>query len=119
MVTIQIIHTAFEAVSRHVASLTSVEPIESALEEAFVGTQNIDTSWVETRGQRGVSVEPTEDVLTQGSCRSTSVGDYVRIIDEQGEESFFRCCSSGWNPITDRSELSKTGSEVMIAAYVS
>lgn len=117
MITVQVFHTAFEATARHVASLSSNQPVELALDEAFTATQNVDSSWVTSRGQMGVSVEPTEDVLKQAGCRSTSVGDYVRVVDERGQESYFRCCGAGWKPIADRGELSKTGTEVMMAAY--
>lgn len=117
MIKIEVFHAAFEATPEHVASLTSAESVESALEHAFAGTQNLETSWVESRGQRDVRVEPTESVLKRQGCRSTSVGDYVRITDAQGRESFYRCCGCGWSLITDRSELAKVGPSVVMAAY--
>jgi hypothetical protein len=117
MITIQIFHAAFESEPRHVATLTSRAAVELALEEAFTATQDVDSHWVVSRGQMGVSVEPTPEVLKEGGCRSTSVGDYARVVDEGGRESFFRCCGSGWKSITDRTELSKAGAGVMMAAY--
>lgn len=91
--------------------------VELALDEAFTATQNVESSWVASRGQMGVAVEPTADVLKQGKCRSTSVGDYARVVDADGGESFFRCCVASWKPITDRAELSKAGADVMMSAY--
>lgn len=117
MIKIEVFHAAFETTPEHVASLTSPQSVESALEEAFTGTQNLETSWVESRGQRNVRVEPTESVLQRQGCRSTSVGDYVRIIDAQGQESFYRCGGCGWSLITDRSELAKVGPSVVMSAY--
>lgn len=117
MITIQIFHAAFEEAPRHVANLTSSAIVELALDEAFTATQNVESSWVAVRGQMGVSAEPTAEVLKQGECRSTSVGDYARVVDETGGETFFRCCGRGWKPITDRAELSKAGAAVMMAAY--
>jgi len=117
MITIQIFHAAFEEAPRHVANLTSRAAVELALDEAFTATQNVESSWVASRGQMGVAVEPTADVLKQGKCRSTSVGDYARVVDADGGESFFRCCGASWKPITDRAELSKAGADVMMSAY--
>jgi hypothetical protein len=117
MITIQVFHAAFEETPRHVANLTSHAAVEFALEEAFTATQNVESSWVTSRGQMGVSAEPTAEVLKQGGCRSTSVGDYARVVDETGAESFYRCQGRGWKPITDRAELSKAGTQVMMAAY--
>ena len=117
MITIQVFHSAFEATPRYVASRSSDQPLELALVEAFKATQNVASSWVTSRGQMDVLVEPRDEVGAQGGCRSTSVGDYVRVVNERGAESLFRCCDSGWKPITDRGELSKAGVEVMMAAY--
>lgn len=118
MITIQVFHAAFETTPQHVATLVSGAVVEFALDEAFVATQTVESSWVAARGQMGISIEPAAAILKQGSCRSTSVGDYARVVDDDGRESFFRCCPSGWKEITDRAELSKTGAEVSLAAYV-
>lgn len=46
-----------------------------ALEEAFRLTNNIDSSWVETHA----CVEVAPPVLQEGGCRSTSIGDLMRL----------------------------------------
>lgn len=117
MITIQLFHAAYEEAPRHVATLISRAPVELALDEAFTATQNVESSWVAGRGQMGVAIEPTPSVLRQGQCRSTSVGDYARVVAATEQELFFRCCARGWTPITDRAELSKAGAAVVMDAY--
>lgn len=117
MITIQLFHAAYEVAPRHVATLTSSAEVELALDEVFTATQNVESSWVAGRGQMGVAIEPTPAVLKQRECRSTSVGDYARVVDAKEQESFFRCCARGWEPITDRAELSKAGAAVVMDAY--
>jgi hypothetical protein len=95
-ISLEIFHAAFEQVPRHVATLITQLPLEDALEAAFVGTQNVDDSWVHAGGFNGVRVTPTQEVIDAKGCRSTSPGDFVRVVDAQGVESFYGCCGEGW-----------------------
>lgn len=115
MITVEVFHAAYEDAPLHVATLTSDQPREQALDEAFTGTQNLESSWVQTRGQRGVSLIPTRAALEQRDWRSTSMGDYVRVVDEDGVESFFRCCAVGWKVITDREDLKRVQDAAIFA----
>ncbi len=112
---IEIFHAAFESSPRRVARLSSACPVEEALEQAYKGTQNVDSSWVESKGQLGVRIEPDPTVAT--GCRSTSTGDYARVVDVQGLETFWRCCFIGWRPIQDRSDIDLVGMPVIAAGH--
>jgi hypothetical protein len=116
MLKLEVFHAAFEESPRHVATLTTAQGLEAALEEAFIGTNTVETCWVSSRGQMSVPVEPAEKVVADGGCRSTSVGDYVRVTDERGNESFHRCTPLGWRKITDLAELNMPGGRVSRAA---
>lgn len=113
MITVEVFHTAFEDAPVHVATLRSSQPQEQAIEAAFIATQNLESSWVHSRGQRGISV--TVAILERGDGRSTSMGDYVRVVDENGNESFFRCCAVGWKAITNREDLKRVHDAAMFA----
>lgn len=114
MITIEVFHAAFEDSPIHVATLRSNQPREQAIESAYTATQNLESSWVHSRGQRGISVAPM--VLERYSCRSTSMGDYVRVVDENGNESFFRCCALGWKLIANREDLGSVGEAAIFGA---
>lgn len=118
MITVEMFHVAFEDAPVHVATLTSDQPHETALEEAFTATQNLESSWVQSRGQRGISVAPTKDILERNDWRSTSMGDYARVVDEDGTESFFRCCAVGWKVITNPEDLDRVGDAAMFAGHL-
>ncbi len=79
LITIEVFHAAFEDQPVHVATLRTGEPLEQALEWAFAATQNLEQSWVQARNR--VLVTVTVPVGERGACRSTSMGDYVRIVD--------------------------------------
>ena len=116
MITVDVFHAAYEDAPVHVATLTSDQPLEQALEEAFTGTQNVESSWVRSRGQRGVSLTPTQAVLDRNDCRSTAMGDYVRVVDAASVGSFFRCCALGWKLIANREDLSRVGEAAIFGA---
>jgi hypothetical protein len=61
-------------------------------------------------------VAPTQDILERNDWRSTSMGDYARVVDEDGTESFFRCCAIGWKVITDREDLNRVHDAAVFAA---
>ena len=113
MITIEVFHAAFEDAPVHVATYRSNQPREQAIEAAYTATQNLEGSWVHSRRQRGISVTPT--VLERYSCRSTSMGDYIRVVDENGNESFFRCCAVGWKAISNREDLNRVHDAAIFA----
>ena len=113
---LEIFHTIFETAPRHIATLVTTLPLDDALEAAFEGTQNVEGSWVLDGGFNGVTVTPSPEVIAAQGCRSTSPGDYVRVVDAQGSESFYRCRGQGWAPIVERAELARTGANLMIEA---
>lgn len=113
MITIEVFHGAFEDVPIHVATLRSNQPLEQALEMVFTATQNLEQSWVQVRNR--VLVQVTAPVLERGACRSTSMGDYVRVVDENGNESFWRCCAVGWKAITNREDLKRVQDAAIFA----
>ena len=96
--------------------------IAYALEVAYVSTQNDmqgedRTSWIPPVDRQGVTITPTASVLSEGGCRSTSVGDYARVKDAQGVESFWRCAVAGWAKIQSREEVALVGEAAMLAGY--
>jgi hypothetical protein len=117
MITIEIYHVAFEEKRRLVAILTSHRSsIEAALDDAYAGTQNIESSWVRSQGQNGVKVTPIQDTDLERGSRSTSVGDYARVTDGT-QESFWRCSSFGWKPILNRADIELVALKAIEAAY--
>lgn len=109
MTLITIVHTAFETQPCVVATLRSPKLREQALEDAYMATQNLETSWVASGGQRGVTVTPTDPIRHRGGCRSTSMGDYARVVDAAGNETYWRCCAMGWRAIDSFGELTLVG----------
>lgn len=83
----------------HVATLERVVgTVESCLDRVYRCTQNVHSNWVESRGQFGLEIEPTEYVISEGGCRSTSVGDYC-LVHIVGEVRRFECAAIGWKPV--------------------
>jgi hypothetical protein len=113
---LEIFHTIFETAPRHVATLVTTSPLDDALEAAFEGTQNVEGSWVLDGGFNGVKVTPSPEVIAAQGCRSTSPGDYVRVVNAQGSESFYRCRGQNWAPILERAELARVGVNLMTEA---
>ena len=84
--TVAVIHSAFEDSPRTVA-LVNVDKtwsVKKKLEKAFMLTNTIDTAWYTS--------DKVEYIGPEKSCRSTSVGDMVRL--ENGTK--FKCENTGW-----------------------
>ena len=115
---VDVFHVAFEECVECVATLLlNTADVLDALDQAYLGTQNIELSWVIHRGQCGVEVRPSTAVLTRGGCRSTSVGDYARVIEAGGQESFWRCVSFGWKLFQGEDARRLVGMAAIEAAY--
>ena len=85
--TVAVIHSAFEDSPRTVA-LVNVDKtwsVKKKLEKAFMLTNTIDTAWYTS--------DKVEYIGPEKSCRSTSVGDMVRL--ENGTK--FKCEPTGWS----------------------
>ena len=84
--TVAVIHSAYEDEPRTVALVNVDKSLSTKkkLEKAFMLTNSIDDAWY------------TSDELIyigpENSCRSTSVGDMVRL--ENGKK--FKCENTGW-----------------------
>lgn len=117
MTIIDIVHTAYEDRPRLVATLRSHRLREQALEEGFTATQNLETSWVESHGQHGIPMTPSDEVRRRGQCRSTSVGDYARVVDTDGAESFWRCYAHGWRLIDSPDQINLVGQAAIRNGY--
>lgn len=115
MTLITIVHTAYEIQPCVVATLRSTQLREQALEEAFTATQNLETSWVASCGQRGITATPTAEIRQRGGCRSTSMGDYARVVDAAGQETYWRCCALGWRAIDSLHQLTLVGEAAICA----
>ena len=85
--TVAVIHSAFEDSPRTVA-LVNVDKtwsVKKKLERAFMLTNTIDVAWYTS--DKLVYIGPEK------SCRSTSIGDMVRL--EDGTK--FKCEPTGWS----------------------
>lgn len=117
MKTMEVFHVAFEEQPQLVATLTVENELEDALDIAFRLTQNVESSWVDDAHQEGSPVKLSSSVLALNGCRSTAVGDYIRLVDEGGAETFWRCAPAGWRQIMSRDELLLVREAAMTAAY--
>ena len=87
--TVAVIHSAMEDSPRTVA-LVNVEKTlatKEKLERAYMLTNSIDAAWYTS--------DEVEYIGPEKSCRSTSVGDMVRL--ENGKK--FKCEPAGWSEI--------------------
>ena len=87
--TIAVIHSAYEDSPRTVA-LVNVEktlPTKKKLERAYMLTNSIDDAWYKS--------DEVEYIGPDKACRSTSVGDIVRL--EDGTK--FKCGDTGWSEV--------------------
>jgi hypothetical protein len=91
----ELFHAAFEEQPIGVAIMDSDLPVEEALEKLWSATQNVDSNWVTSKGQFGIKVEPSADVIARGGARSSSTGDFVALYLEQGL-TIYRCMPAGW-----------------------
>ena len=87
--TVAVIHSAFEDSPRTVA-LVNVDKswhTKKKLEKAFMLTNTIDTAWYTS--------DKVEYIGPEKACRSTCIGDMVRL--EDGTK--FKCESTGWSEV--------------------
>ena len=87
--TVSVIHAAYEDSPRTVA-LVNVEKTlttKEKLERAYMLTNSIDAAWYTS--------DEVEYIGPEKACRSTSVGDMVRL--ENGKK--FKCEPAGWSEI--------------------
>ena len=85
--TVAVIHSAYEESPRTVA-LVNVDKswsVKKKLEKAFMLTNSVEDAWYTS--------DNVEYIGPEKSCRSTSVGDMVRL--EDGTK--FKCESTGWS----------------------
>ena len=87
--TVAVIHSAIEDSPRTVA-LVNVEKTlatKEKLERAYMLTNSIDAAWYTS--------DEVEYIGPEKACRSTSVGDMIRL--ENGKK--FKCEPAGWSEI--------------------
>ena len=87
--TVAVIHSAMEDSPRTVA-LVNVEKTlatKEKLERAYMLTNSIDAAWYTS--------DEVEYIGPEKACRSTSVGDMIRL--ENGKK--FKCEPAGWSEI--------------------
>ena len=87
--TVAVIHSAMEDSPRTVA-LVNVEktlPTSEKLERAYMLTNSINDAWYTS--------DEVEYIGPEKACRSTSVGDMIRL--ENGKK--FKCELAGWSEI--------------------
>ena len=87
--TVAVIHSAMEDSPRTVA-LVNVEKTlatKEKLERAYMLTNSIDAAWYTS--------DEVEYIGPEKSCRSTSVGDMIRL--ENGKK--FKCEPAGWSEV--------------------
>lgn len=100
---IKVIHTAFEEVAVHIATVDAPEgTIAEQLEYAYRWTQNIQDSWskkMEHDGNDRVTVEVPLTLTPEGreyGHRSTSVGDYCEVAGQ-----LWRVAGMGFEPASE------------------
>ena len=87
--TVAVIHSAMEDSPRTVA-LVNVEKTlatKEKLERAYMLTNSIDAAWYTS--------DEVEYIGPEKACRSTSVGDMIRL--ENGKK--FKCEPAGWSEV--------------------
>ena len=87
--TVAVIHAAYEDSPRTVAFVNVEKTLttKQKLEKAFMLTNTIDTAWYTS--------DEVAYIGPDKACRSTSVGDMVRL--ENGKK--FKCEMSGWSEV--------------------
>ena len=87
--TVAVIHAAYEDSPRTVAFVNVEKTLttKKKLEKAFMLTNTIDTAWYTS--------DEVEYIGPEKACRSTSVGDMVRL--ENGKK--FKCEMAGWSEV--------------------
>ena len=87
--TVAVIHAAYEYSPRTVAFVNVEKTLttKKKLEKAFMLTNTIDTAWYTS--------DEVAYIGPDKACRSTSVGDMVRL--ENGKK--FKCEMAGWSEV--------------------
>ena len=87
--TVAVIHSAYEDSPRTVAFVNVEKTLttKKKLEKAFMLTNTIDTAWYTS--------DEVEYIGPEKSCRSTNVGDMIRL--ENGKK--FKCEMAGWSEV--------------------
>ena len=87
--TVAVIHSAMEDSPRTVAFVNVEKTLttKEKLERAYMLTNSIDAAWYTS--------DEVEYIGPEKACRSTSVGDMVRL--ENGKK--FKCEPAGWSEI--------------------
>ena len=87
--TVAVIHSAYEDSPRTVAfvNVEKTLPTKEKLEMAFMLTNSISDAWYTSN--------EVEYIGPEKSCRSTSVGDMIRL--ENGKK--FKCEHAGWSEV--------------------
>ena len=119
MKTMELFHVAFENQPQHVATLSAdYQQLEEAFDFIYRATQNVDSSWVEAASRDESQLKPSDSVLTLKDCRSTSVGDYIRVLGEEGApDTFWRCAPAGWRQIHSPEGLRLVREAATMAGY--
>ena len=87
--TVAVIHAAYEDSPRTVAfvNVEKTLPTKKKLERAYMLTNSIEEAWYTS--------DEVEYIGPEKACRSTSVGDMVRL--ENGKK--FKCEMAGWSEV--------------------
>ena len=87
--TVAVIHSAYEDSPRTVAFVNVEKTLttKEKLEKAFMLTNTINAAWYTS--------DEVEYIGPEKACRSTSVGDMVRL--ENGKK--FKCENTGWSEV--------------------
>ena len=87
--TVAVIHSAMEDSPRTVAFVNVEKTLatKEKLERAYMLTNSIDAAWYTS--------DEVEYIGPEKSCRSTSVGDMIRL--ENGKK--FKCEPAGWSEV--------------------
>ena len=87
--TVAVIHSAMEDSPRTVAFVNVEKTLttKEKLEKAFMLTNTINAAWYTS--------DEVEYIGPEKACRSTSIGDMVRL--ENGKK--FKCETSGWSEV--------------------
>ena len=87
--TVAVIHSAMEDSPRTVALINVEKTLTTSekLERAYMLTNSIDAAWYTS--------DEVEYIGPEKACRSTSVGDMVRL--ENGKK--FKCVPAGWSEV--------------------
>lgn len=92
---IEVFHSAFGDGFTKVANVYT-----DSKEEAYRLTNNIDIPWREN-----VAVRASNDVNIAGGARSTSVGDYLKVVEVDGTFQWWCVAGYGFEKVFDDTEV--------------